>query len=115
MKNNNAFAGVVYWLATVAATGTLVTHVAQWSRNGNETKPEATAAQNLVQTSEAKTDVKLSAPYRDGVYLAKLSQQRGEQRTPSIGRWATTEQRGAFSAGYGQVAEQVAQAHEETK
>lgn len=107
MKNNDAFAAFVYWIATVAATGTLVTHVAQWSRTGSETKNTAVT---LAHNSEAKSDVELSAPYRDGVYLAKLSQQRGELRAPSVGRWATAKQRVAFSAGYGQPLEQVAQA-----
>ncbi|MEQ1472440.1 MAG: hypothetical protein ABLQ96_01400 [Candidatus Acidiferrum sp.] len=110
MKANNAFAAFVYWIATVAATGTLVTHVAQWSRNGSESKQAAVAMRTLAQNSEAKSDVELSAPYRDGIYLAKLSQQRGEQRAPSVGRWATAKQREAFSAGYGQPLEQVAQA-----
>ena len=109
MKNNNAFAAFVYWIATVAATGTLVTHVAQWSRNGSESKQAAVATRTLAQNSEAKSGVELSAPYRDGVYLAKLSQQRGEQRAPSVGRWATAQQREAFSAGYGQSLEQIAQ------
>jgi hypothetical protein len=108
LKNNSAFAAVVYWIATVAATGTLVTHIAQWSRNGDESKA-ARVASASAQASELKTDVKSSAPYRDGVYLAKLSQQRGEQRHPSVGRWATVEQREAFSAGYSQASEQVAQ------
>jgi hypothetical protein len=107
MKNNNAFAAVVYWAATVAATGTLVTHIAQWSRNGNKSDAAATHA---LGNPGQKSTVELSAPFRDGVFMAKLSQQRGEQRTPSVGRWATTEQREAFSAGYGQSLEQVAQA-----
>jgi hypothetical protein len=111
MKNNNAFAAVVYWVATVAATGTLVTHIAQWSRNGNETKA-ASATHSLARFSEPKKDLKSSAPYRDGVYLAKLSQQRSEQRNPSVGRWATIEQREAFSAGYNQATQTVAQAAE---
>jgi hypothetical protein len=111
MKNNNAFAAVVYWAATVAATGTLVTHIAQWDRNGNETNAAAAAPRALVNL-DAKSGVELSAPYRDGLYMAKLSQRRGEQRTPSVGRWATAEQREAFSAGYGQSREQVAQAGE---
>ncbi len=109
MKNNNAFAAVVYWAATVAATGTLVTHIAQWTRNGNEMNSAAAETHALVHP-DAGTAVELSAPYRDGVYMAKLSQQRGEQRAPSVGRWATAQQREAFSAGYGQPGEQVAQA-----
>ena len=112
MKNNNAFAAVVYWIATVAATGTLVTHVAQWSRSGNNSGKGVNSAAALTLPSNVKAEMKLSAPYRDGVYLAKLSQQRGDQHAPSVGRWATVEQREAFSAGYGQAVEQVAQTHE---
>ncbi|MDP9339441.1 MAG: hypothetical protein M3P45_11280, partial [Acidobacteriota bacterium] len=104
--------GVVYWLATVAATGTLVTHVAQWSRNGNDATKTAKTANTFAQVSEVKDDVRLSAPYRDGVYLAKLAQQRGGLHTPSIGRWANAEQRQAFSAGYGPAGAQVAEIRE---
>ena len=112
MQNNNAFAAVVYWVATVAATGTLVTHVAHWSHSESRAQQVANSSQALSAASVVNADVKLSAPYRDGVYLAKLSQQRGDRRAPAIGRWATPQQREAFSAGYGQAAEQVAQNHE---
>jgi hypothetical protein len=111
MKNNNAFELVVYWVATVAAIGTLVTHVTQWSRHSNEMQA-ASAAHSLAQIPEPKTDLKSSAPYRDGMYLAKLAQQRGEQHNPSVGRWATLEQREAFSAGYSKASHRVAQAAE---
>jgi hypothetical protein len=110
MKPSNSYAGVVYWIATVAATVTLTTHVSQWSRYGNEEQKATIASENVaLQTAMASVEQKLTAPYRDGVYLAKLAQQRGEQRTPSVGRWATEEQRHAFSAGYGQGNTRIAE------
>ncbi len=96
MKTKSAFAGVVYWIATVGAVATLTTHVAQWNRME---KDSAKTVQTASSVSKAG-DVKLSAPYRDGVYMAKLAVARGEQKEPSVGRWSTEEQRNAFAAGF---------------
>jgi hypothetical protein len=101
MKSNITYGAVVYWIASVAATATLTTHVMQWNRYQNEMQKPAVTAQNVAsRASLANTDLKLTAPYRDGVYMAKLTQQRGEQRQAAVGRWATDETRNAFAAGY---------------
>lgn len=101
MKSNITYAAVVYWIASVAATAMLTTHVMQWNRYQNETQKPAVAEQSAASTAKlANPELKLTAPYRDGVYMAKLTQQRGEQRQASVGRWATDETRNAFSAGY---------------
>lgn len=40
--------------------------------------------------------------FRDGIYLGRLAAQSGAERHVSIGRWATTQDRSSFSAGYEQ-------------
>jgi hypothetical protein len=36
----------------------------------------------------------------DGLFMARISQQRGEISQPPIGRWSTSAGRSAFVAGY---------------
>ncbi len=101
MKTHFAYAGVVYWIATVAAAATMTTHVAQWSRNGNETAEAVrSTSEGTAKETTGRADVNLSAAYRDGVYMAKLSMARGEQKEPAVGRWATEAQRDAFVSGF---------------
>jgi hypothetical protein len=38
--------------------------------------------------------------FRDGLYLGKLSAERGQPLRPTVGRWSTGEDRSRFDAGY---------------
>jgi len=109
MKPNFTYAEVVYFVATLAATVTLSTHVGQWKRYGNEAAKSATQ-HTITQASTIGADQRLNAAYRDGLYVGKLTQQRGEARQPSVGRWSTSADRDAFSAGYSQANTRVASA-----
>jgi hypothetical protein len=110
MKPNATYAVVVYWIATVAATITLTTHVAQWRRQSNENLNPAVASLHVTaQAPVGSADMRLNGPFRDGLYMARLAQQRGEQRQPALARWATEVQRVAFSAGYDQGSYRIAQ------
>jgi hypothetical protein len=40
--------------------------------------------------------------FRDGLYLGRLAAQSGREHHISVGRWATTQDRSSFSAGYEQ-------------
>jgi hypothetical protein len=53
-------------------------------------KPSTTAAALLA------TD----AAFRDGMYLGKLTAERGQPPRPAIGRWSTERDRAMFTAGY---------------
>jgi hypothetical protein len=109
MKPNFTYAEVVYFVATLAATVTLTTHVGQWKRYGNEASKPA-AQHTSAQASTIGADQRLNAAYRDGLYVGKLAQQRGEERQPSVGRWSTSVDRDAFSAGYSEANTQVVSA-----
>jgi len=109
MKKAFTFEGIIYGIATLAAAATLTTHVSQWQRLNAEEKNQPTSQHTISQTAESKPDVKLTGAYRDGLYVAKLEQQRGEQRQPSVGRWATQANREAFAAGFQQNTQEVAQ------
>jgi hypothetical protein len=111
MKSRISHAEAVLWIASVAATVTLTTHVMQWRNYASETENVATASPKPVaQATVRNTDMTLGAPYRDGLFVGKLAQQRGENREPSVGRWATQTDREAFSAGYDQGNVQTADA-----
>jgi hypothetical protein len=104
MKTNASYATVIYWIATVAATVTLTTHVSQWNRYRNEIpKPIVPAGNNVSQALPGQANPAMSAPYRDGLFMGKLTLQRGEEHRPAVGRWATTADQDAFSAGYDQA------------
>lgn len=112
MKNGmkNRIAETVLLVATIAATAILTTHIMQWHRYAGGTK-KATVSQSAgSRVTAASANPAMSAPYRDGLYLGKLAQERGEQRQPSVGRWAQQADREAFSAGYEQSNAQVAEA-----
>jgi len=40
------------------------------------------------------------APFRDGLYQARLDAQEGRKSHPAIGRWSSAEARASFLAGY---------------
>jgi hypothetical protein len=40
--------------------------------------------------------------FRDGVYLGRLAAKSGGEHHVAVGRWATTQDRSSFSAGYEQ-------------
>ncbi len=40
------------------------------------------------------------APFRDGLYQAKLDTEEGRKSHPAIGRWSSAEARASFLAGY---------------
>jgi hypothetical protein len=109
MKKAFAFEGIIYGISTLAAAATLTTHVTQWQRLNAEEQNQSASQTRIYQNAESKPELKLTAAYRDGLYVAKLAQQRGEQRQPSIGRWATQANRDAFAAGYQQTTAEVAQ------
>jgi hypothetical protein len=110
MKPDTTYAVVVYWIASVAAAITLTTHVAQWSRHSNENlNPAVAPLHATAQVPVGSDDMRLNGPFRDGLYMARLAQQRGEQRQPAVARWATEVQRVAFSAGYDQGSYRIAQ------
>ena len=50
----------------------------------------ATVAQDVAQNNDAA--------FRDGFYLGRIA--AGPERTYSIGRWSTAQDRGSFTAGY---------------
>jgi hypothetical protein len=50
------------------------------------------ASQAVAQTT--------SAAFRDGLYLGRLAAERGAESHIASGRWATPEDRAAFTAGY---------------
>lgn len=109
MKPNFTYAEVVYFVATLAATVTLTMHVGQWKRYGNEAG-KAPAQHTITQASTIGADQRLNAAYRDGLYVGKLAQQRGDERQPSVGRWSTSADRDSFSAGYSEANTRVASA-----
>lgn len=104
----NRIAETVLMVATIAATAMLTTHFMQWHRNANGT-PKAKASRSVgLRVAAVSANPEMSAPYRDGLYVGKLAQERGEQRQPSVGRWAAQSDREAFLAGYGQSTAQMA-------
>jgi hypothetical protein len=106
----NRIAETVLLLATVAATATLTTHFMQWHRYAPGTKKATVLQSTGSRVFAASANPATNAPYRDGIYVGKLAQERGEQRQPSVGRWATQADREAFSAGYEQSNAQIAEA-----
>jgi hypothetical protein len=54
--------------------------------------------------------------FRDGLYLGKLTADRGQPFRPGIGRWSSEQDRAMFTAGYRRCYREVvadAQAHAE--
>ncbi len=54
------------------------------------------------QSSSIQTVRATSAPYRDGLYLGKLTAAGGGEPHISSGRWATEADRASFTAGFQQ-------------
>jgi len=44
----------------------------------------------------------IDGAFRDGLYLGRLAVERGGEHHVSVGRWASAQDRSAFSAGYEQ-------------
>jgi hypothetical protein len=58
----------------------------------------------------------LDGAFRDGLYLGKLTADRGQPFRPGIGRWSSEQDRAMFTAGYRRGYREVmadAQAHAE--
>jgi hypothetical protein len=51
-----------------------------------------------VQKSDAILDA--DGAFRDGIYLGRLTAERGRPARPMTGRWASNKDRAAFAAGY---------------
>ena len=54
--------------------------------------PNLNADENIRQAN--------NGAYRDGLFVGKLSAERGAKSRAPIGRWATAEDRASFTAGY---------------
>jgi hypothetical protein len=52
-----------------------------------------------------------SGAYRDGLYLGRLTAQRGRPHHVASGRWATADDRALFTAGYDQGYQESAAGH----
>jgi len=52
--------------------------------------------------SDAEINRLTSGAYRDGLYLGRLTAERGSPRHVASGRWATADNRELFTAGYEQ-------------
>ncbi|HWW15454.1 MAG TPA: hypothetical protein VN310_12395 [Candidatus Dormibacteraeota bacterium] len=60
------------------------------------TNSNASLGRNQNQESRMAAD----GAFRDGLYLGKLSAERGQPLRPAIGRWSTGQDRSTFAAGY---------------
>src|SRR4030081_3838761 len=110
MKNSFANGRGAYCVAIAAASLTFTTHVVLGARSMKQ--PQRTAVRPLAAApSQANSiDPLLTAAYRDGLYVAKLAVQRGEQRLAPVGGWAPQTDRDAFLAGYEQSSAEIAEA-----
>lgn len=59
-------------------------------------------ASSVPQNSQVAAHQLTSAPYRDGLYLGKLTAERGAESHISSGRWTTEGDRASFTAGFQQ-------------
>jgi len=66
------------------------------------------------QTEDQSPEQAANASFRDGRYLGELAARRGEQPHLSIGRWASSEDRTSFAAGYVEGYRQGRAAREKT-
>ena len=53
-----------------------------------------------MQAPASKPELATNAAYRDGLYLGRLAAEQGSPAHFATGRWARTEDRGDFVAGY---------------
>jgi hypothetical protein len=60
------------------------------------------AISNSSPTLSPSPEARLAADgaFRDGLYLGKLTAQRGQPSRPGIGRWSSDQDRSMFMAGY---------------
>jgi hypothetical protein len=63
-------------------------------------KPNSQVAQ--AEIAQAEIAQAANGPYRDGLYLGRLTAKAGAPAHASIGRWSTSADRSAFVAGYEQ-------------
>lgn len=52
------------------------------------------------QSQTADAQLAADGAFRDGLYLGKLSAERGRPMHPMTGRWSTEKDRASFVAGY---------------
>ncbi len=76
--------------AFVVVLGIGTASLLRTDRNNRVFSPNETAAQAN------------DGAFRDGLYLGKLAAQRGAESHIAIGRWATSQDRSSFTAGYQQ-------------
>jgi hypothetical protein len=103
MNSGISYATTIIWAATIAASVTLTTHITQSKTYADLERREVAskaAARVAEKSGIVRPEAKMSAAYRDGLYVGKLHQERGENNSVSVGRWATQDDRSAFSAGY---------------
>jgi hypothetical protein len=110
MKNTFANARGAYWVAIVAASLTFTTHAVQGAKAMKQPQRASVKPLAAAPSQANSIDPLLTAAYRDGLYVAKLAVQRGEQRLAPVGRWATQTDRDAFLAGYEQSSAEIAEA-----
>ena len=49
---------------------------------------------------DSDAQLALDGAYQDGLYLGRLTAERGQPLSPPIGRWSSDEDRASFAAGY---------------
>jgi hypothetical protein len=102
MKNNFNRKSFVWITAALAAALLLIFELRHPLSTQAAPKQQA---QTLAHSGSAlaETDpvaLATSAPYRDGLYQRKLTQERGEALHVSAGRWSFQADRDAYTAGY---------------
>ncbi len=99
MRAPISYRAIILWVVGIAVSNTVTAHITRTNMlktaQDNQTVPKKTSS-----TNPADTTLAVSAPYRDGLFMARISQQRGEISQPPIGRWSTSADRSAFVAGY---------------
>jgi hypothetical protein len=112
---NNAFTNArgAYSVVIVAASLTFATHAVQGARSMKESAKTSVNPRAAATSESRGIDATLSAAYRDGLYVGKLTAQRGEQRLAPTARWSAQIDRDAFLAGYLQANEEIAEADSE--
>jgi hypothetical protein len=78
---------------TVRITGSLVSPVRAWAR---QSLARATSSQD----PRGAAPQAATAAFRDGLYEGKIAGERGSEPRVSVGRWASQEDRAAYTAGY---------------
>jgi len=60
----------------------------------------AVSSRNVKSNASAEARYASDGAFRDGLYLGKLTAERGQPLRPAIGRWSTDQDRARFTAGY---------------